>query len=321
MAKKILEFKIKNLVLIFGMLVAFALTIFKSYFLAKFIEDIAYGALSQDVLIPHLAAHLGVILVTIIANLILVQYLPLRLSLRKSMAFSKGIAKGILNLSQKNYDKHDDDYYINLITSSAFTCGDLYSQLNIQIIGYALCILLLLALAFTIHTTVAICLLLYIPLYALALKISNHRASTFQKQALTNQDTFLAETKKVVEAKRSINMARANTYFSKTYESKADQYLDFVTKSRWYSLLATHIPHILSTFFLIGMMGLSLTLYLQGQLSLTYTLLAFQLTQVLEGPLDGLFQILSYSSSNEVHVERMETFKQVIDEPSGFEEP
>ena len=160
--------------------------------------------------------------------------------------------------------------------------------------------------------------LVYI-LVRFGLKMPNKKVSTFQTNGLNTQDTFIGETKKLVEDKQSINIARANDYFFNSYSEKADDYLDFVTKFKLYSILSTNIPKILSAFLLIGTMWISLTLYFKGILNLTYLLLVFQLTQILQVPLDGFFQIWSFSSINEVHVNRLLSFNQVKDEPSGFE--
>lgn len=319
MRKKLLEWNIRNVGLIVGMIVAFALAIAKSYYLANVIDRIASHTLTPTEIVPTLAGLLGIILLTVVAEVILVQFLPLRLALGRSIGYTKHVAHGMLGLSHKHYNRKDNGYYINLITSSAFTCGDLYAQLNVQLIGYALCVLILVVGAAIINAAIGLCFLIYIPLYALALKLPNQRISTFQKDGLSTQDTFLGETKKLVEHKRSINMARADDYFYRSYEKKADKYLDFVTRFRWYSILSANIPKVLSAFLLIGTMGISLTQYFRGDLDLTYLLLIFQLTQILQGPLDGFFQIWSYSSINEVHIERLDTFRQVQDEPSGFE--
>lgn len=317
--KKIFELKIKNVILILGMIVAFVLAILKSYYLANFIDSIVSHTISSNEIFPELMFLLGIFLLTIIASVILIQYLPLKLTLNKSIEYTKNVASGMLGLSEKNYNLKENGYYINLITSSAFTCGDLYSQINVQLIGYALCIIVCVAFAATINLSVAICFLVYIPLYALALKIPNQRVSNFQKDGLITQDTFLGETKKLVEDKRSINIARADDYFYDLFSEKADNYLDFVTKFRWYSILSTNIPQILSAFLLIGTMGLSLNLYYKGNLNLTYLLLVIQLTQILQGPLDGFFQTWSHSSINEVHIDRIDSFNDMKEEPSGFE--
>lgn len=316
---KIFELKKKNVLLILGMLVAFILSIFKSFYLAQFIDTIASDSLRSDKLVAMLAFLLGIILITIVANVILMQYLPMKLTLDKSVQLTKRVANGILNLSQKEYSSKENGYYINLITSSAFTYGDLYSQLNIQLIGYALCIIALIAFTFTFNASIAICFIVYIPIYALALKIPNQRISSFQKDGLSTQDTFLGETKKIVENKKSINIARADNYFYNLYNEKANRYLNFVTKFRWYSILSTNIPQILSAILLIGTMWLSLQFYIRGKFNLTYILLIFQLTQVLQEPLDGFFQILSYSSINEVHIERLNHFLKEKKASSGFD--
>ena len=84
MFKKIFEFKVKNIALILGMLIAFVLSIFKSYYLANFIDKIASNTMTGGQVVPSLGLLLGIILLTIIANVILIQYLPLKLTLDKS---------------------------------------------------------------------------------------------------------------------------------------------------------------------------------------------------------------------------------------------
>ncbi len=136
---------------------------------------------------------------------------------------------------------------------------------------------------------------------------------------LPTPDAFLSGTKKIVEDKRAINVARAEDYYETLFKKRSDGYLSFVTKYKWYSVLATNVPTLLSAFLTAVTIGIAAMLYFDGKATIGTVFVVFQLSQLLQGPLNRCFEIRIYRSINDVHLERINEFEKQQYEPSGFE--
>lgn len=318
--KGIFELRFSNILMALGIVLCTALSIAASLLLGKFIDFLAdRPAFDRDTAI-YLAVILIALVLSILASIVLAQFLPLKVQLAKSMEYTQGVMNGLLKTSQKNYQSKEKGYYINLVTSSAFTCGDIYGQMNIELVGNLLCVLLMICIAAYINPYFALVYLIYIPLFAVLTQKPNKKIAAFQKDGLPTQDAFLSGTKKIVEDKRAINVARAEKYYETLYKKRSDEYLSFVTKYKWYSILATNIPTLLSAFLTAVTIGIASMLYFDGKATIGTVFVVFQLSQLLQGPLNRCFEIRIHRSINDVHLERFDEFDAQQAEPSGFEE-
>lgn len=318
--KMLFEFRLINIFMAFGIVACMALSIMSSFLLGKF-TDLISGKSDFDYgIIAYLVSLFGVLLLTVIANVYLAQYLPLRLQLKKSIAFSREVMDGLLKIPQKYYQREEKGYYINLITSSAFTCGDIYGQINVELVWNAICVLLLTVIAACINPYLGVIYLLYIPIFAVLTRKPNKKIADFQKAGLPTQDAFLSGTKKIIENKREINIARAESYYSDLYKERSGNYLSFAVKFKWYSILSANMPAILSVFLKVITMAAAIKLYFSGDATLGTILVIFQLSQLLQDPINKCFEILIHRMVNDVHIERIQQFINLQHEKSGFED-
>lgn len=318
--KSIFELRFRNILMALGIVLCTALSVAASLLLGKFIDFLAgKPAFDRDTAV-YLISILAALVLSSVASIVLAQFLPLKVQLVKSMEYSRGVMNGLLKMSQKNYQSKEKGYYINLVTSSAFTCGDIYGQMNIDLLGNLLCVLLMVCIAAYINPYFALVYLIYIPFFAVLTQKPNKKIASFQKDGLPTQDAFLSSTKKIVEDKRAINVARAEKYYETLYQKRSDKYLSFVTKYRWYSVLATNIPTLLSAFLTAVTIGIAAVLYFNGKTTIGTVFVVFQLSQLLQGPLNRCFEIRIHRSINDVHLERFDEFGEQQSEPSGFEE-
>lgn len=318
--KSIFELSFKNIILAIGIVCCTALSIVASLLLGRFIDFLSNRPAFDHETLVYLIAILCALVLTVIANVVLAQFLPLKFQLKKSIEYSQGVMRGLLNMSQRNYLHNEKGYYINLVTSSAFTCGDIYGQLNIELIGNLLCVLVLIIIATFISPFFGLAYIFYIPFFAILTQRPNKKIAAFQKEGLPTQDAFLSGTKKIVEDKRAINVARAEEYYEALYDKRSIMYLSFVTKYKWYSLLSTNVPLLLSAFLTAATIGVAAKLYFDGKATIGTVFLVFQLSQLLQGPLNRCFEILIYRSINSIHIERISEFNKHQYEPSGFED-
>lgn len=319
-AKGLFELKFSNMVLAVSIVFCTGLSIGSSLLLGGFIDFLSgRTAFDRDSLM-YLAMILAALLLAVAASILFAQYLPLRLQLKKSMEYSRGVMDGLLKISDRNYQSREKGYYINLVTSSAFTCGDIYGHLNVDLVGNVLCVILMIGIAFYINPLFGLAYLLYIPIFALLTQSPNKKIAAFQKAGLPTQDAFLSGTKKIVEDKRAINIARAEAYYSNLYQQRSEKYLSFITKFRWYSILSKNLPTLLSSLLTVATLGIAAKLYFDATVTIGTVFVIFQLSQLLQGPLNRCFEILIHRSINEVHMERIQDFREQQYEKSGFEE-
>lgn len=178
----------------------------------------------------------------------------------------------------------------------------------------------MIAIATYINVYFGFAYLIYIPLFALLTQRPNKRIAAFQKAGLPTQDAFLSGTKKIVEDKRAINVARADKYFERLYKERSEQYLSFVTKFKWYSILSANVPTLLSAILTAVTLGIAAKLYFDKSATIGTIIVIFQLSQLFQGPLNRCFEILIYRAINEAHIERIYELSKEKFESSGFEQ-
>lgn len=320
MFKKIFEVKWINAFLAIGIVISTALSVAASLLLGGFIDFMTHRTSFDTQIIRYLILLLTVMIASAGSNIFLGKFLPLRRQLRKTIDFSQEVIDGVMEVPLKNYLKHEKGYYINVVTSSAFIAGDIYGQLNIELVGNLLCVGLMIVLAGFINPWFAVVYLLYIPIYALLSQKPNKKIADYQRIGLPVQDAFLSQIKKIVESKREININHANSYFYNLYQDRSESYLKFITKFKLYSILSNNVPSLLSCLLTASILVISAKLYFSGMMTLGLIFSMFQLSQLLQGPLNRCFEIRIYSSINKVHLERLVEFEKEKDGKSGFEE-
>ncbi|MDO4719859.1 MAG: hypothetical protein Q4A78_04280 [Peptostreptococcaceae bacterium] len=139
----------------------------------------------------------------------------------------------------------------------------------------------MIGIAFYIHLLFGLAYLLYIPIFALLTQSPNKKIAAFQKAGLPTQDAFLSGTKKIVEDKRAINIARAEAYYSNLYQQRSEKYLSFITKFRWYSILSKNLPTLLSSLLTVATLGIAAKLYFDATVTIGTVFVIFQLSQLL----------------------------------------
>jgi len=320
MKTKQMEFNRANFLLILGYLVSLAAAVYSSTLQGNFIDTIERERSFSNIIFFDLGKMLLVTIVTTIINMVLAQFLPLRLQLRTSISNSVYAVKGLLRLPQSKYEEREKGYYINLVTNSSFTCGTIYGHMNVELIGNILCVVALLIVSAFINPLFLVAYGIYIPTYAILSNVPNRKIADYQKRGLGTQDSFLDEAKRIVENKRSINVSKSNSYFVEKYKEKSKAYLDFVTKYRWYEILSTNMPHIMSEGLVVFTMGIAAYLYFQDKATLGTIFLMYQLSKMLQTPMKECFAMLIHKEINTVHIERMEEFDKSCNETSGFEQ-
>jgi len=249
-----------------------------------------------------------IMLVSAITAIALARYIPLKLQLGKSIEYADKTMEALLEINQKDYKSKERGYYINLVTSSAFTYGEIYGQINTELVGNMLCVLTIIVISMYINIEIGFAYILYIPIYFLIAHSPNKKIAEYQKKGLPMQDAFLTNIKKISEEKREINILKADAYYMKKFKEISSRYLKFIEKYRLYSIISENIPKILAIFLLIITMTISTNLYFDGVITLGTIVVIFQISQILQEPLNRCAEIYTYVIINEEHINRIRDF-------------
>lgn len=315
---KLLHLSLRTTYIIAGICFTMVLSIITNILLGNFIDVISNSTNFKDN-IGYIIVLFILTIISLILTLLFVNYLPLKLQLEKSMDISRDVMNGVLKLPQKVFEEKGSGYYINLVTSSSFTFAVVFSEINTQLIGNILCIIILLIVSFYISPAFLILFLIYIPVFYVITKAPTKKISEFQKNGLRTQDDFLSGTKQIVTDKRSINISHANDFYNESYKDKSDKYLNFAKKYKFFEIISKDIPSILSGTLRITTLAVSTYLFYRDQITLGTIILMFQLSSLLQSPLNSCFEILIYKSVNKAHLDRIKNFMEITSKESGFE--
>ncbi|HAM31161.1 MAG TPA: hypothetical protein DCP49_07005 [Erysipelotrichaceae bacterium] len=316
---RLMEAKPRHFVYIAFIVINVLLSILISYTFSQVIDQVAKTSSFQMIIRSLLFLLAAVLLNSFIATYF-VNYKCLEVNLEESINNSKKILKLMLKSPLREYEKQEKGYFINLATSSGFTFADIYMQLNIELIGYILCVLIIIASVTFVDPLYGLVFLLYIPVFYFVVRKPSRSISSLQKVGLPKQDAFFSEIKKVVEEKRTININYADSYFLQRYGRIADQYLQFIKKFKLYETITNDLPGLMSNIAQVLILMLSVYLYFAEKTSLGNILFIYQVTSLYQTPLNKCFEIGIHYQVNTSHIERLKEFEDNSNRPDGFEE-
>ncbi len=316
---RLIEYKGRHVVYIAFIVLNVLLSILISYTFSEVIDQIT-GKSSFAQIIRLLAFLLGFVLLNSFVSVYFVNYKPLEVDVEESLNNSRKVLRLMLKSPLREYEKHEKGYFINLATSSGFTFADIYIQLNIELIAYILCVLIIIATVTVVNPIYGLLFFLYIPVFYFVVRQPSKSISSLQKEGLPKQDAFFSEIKKVVEDKRAININRADTFFLNRYAGVVANYLKFIKKFKLFETITNNLPSVMSNIAQVLVLMLSTYLYFQDKLTLGSILFIYQVTSLYQIPLNKCFEIAIHYQVNTSHIERLEQFEKDANKPSGFEE-
>ena len=138
--KRVVDVNIHNTILIGGIVFSSIISIVSALLMGNTIDVIQKENVRKEEILSYLTLVLLVLLFSKIFNIMAINYLPLKLILEKSIRYSEDIMEQVLNLSVPSYQEKEQGYYINMVTTSAFTIGEIYGQINIELFGNIICV-------------------------------------------------------------------------------------------------------------------------------------------------------------------------------------
>lgn len=316
---KLFEITPRHILYIFFILLNVLLSMLVSYIFSDVIEMISGKDLFSEIL--HLLIYLFVlVLLNSFLNVYFTNYKPLEVDLEESIGNSRKLLSLLLKSSQREYDKREKGYFINLNTSSGFVFADIYSQFSIEFIGYVLSALIIIVGVSLVYPVFGLIFVLYIPAYYFIVRFPSKTISEIQKDGLYKQDVFLGEIKKIVEDKRAINVNYGDSYFLERYHNISENYLNFISKYKFFETLTNNLPSVMSNVSQVLILIISAYLCYDGKLTVGNVLFMYQMTSLYQTPLNKCFEIWIHYQVNTSHVDRLREFERNSNSPSGFEE-
>lgn len=318
MSKKnfsIFEVTPQTVVLIIAMTISTGISVAQALVLGDLINRLGGR---QDV-IYSLLLLLILSITAALAKTFLKDWPALKVQIEKESDSSNRLLHMVLGCSQRCYITHEKGYYINLITNSAGTYGCSWGLMSLFAVGNGLCVIVI-TIAIALVSPIYLALFaVYIPLYFLCVWLPGKTVSKMQNEALPTQDVYLNEIKRIVDEKRAINVAHAEQSYLNRFNQARSTFLRFICRLRFFQKVTENLPLLLSGILQVSVLAVSAWLLLTGSISLGTVLAAYQISSLLQTPLDDCFANIIYVLTNFAHIRRLRDFADQAAEPSGFE--
>lgn len=301
---RVLDPSARNALLVVGYLAAVVCAIAASLQLGSAISSLQ-GAFDLVGLLSQLGVALLLAVASAAIEVLLVRWAPVRLSVRKARELTKGTARDVLGMSQPLFSARESGYYVNLLSGSVPACGNVYAEVNVALVGSALCVALVMAVALAIDAAMTVALIVYVPVFCVVVQVPARRLSRLQRDGVQTQDAWLGESKLSVELRRPIRALHAEAAFKGRYRERSASYLRFVISYRFNEMLVNGLPTVLCVLLQVSMMGIAALRAARGAGGVGDILVAYQLSTLVQSPLATILQALSDWKANRVHFERV----------------
>ena len=306
----------RNVIRSVGVATSTLLAAATSMVVGRVVDELARGASDIGTL---LAVALVLALASAAATVLFGEWAPTCLGVRCFLDGAKACAKEILAAPQRAFVRHEKGHFINVLMNSTDIYGTLSACANVRIPGAVLSLLGIVVIAALIDPLMAVLVVVYAPVFWLALRLPSRALAELQRNVLPVQDAWLGESKRIAESKRSINAAGAEGYFSTRYRERSEAFLRTVTRYRFLELLISSLPALLSCVLAAAMMGVTVWRCAFGDAGVGQVLVAYSLAQLVQAPLTTVVQCVAQVRGNMPHVERLREVAATAEEPSGFE--
>lgn len=269
------------------------------------------------------AFYLGVLLVltllSFLATTYFESYLPIKMNILRARDVQNEAMNRIISMPVQSFAKRDQGYFYNIMTSTAPTMGDVFYHVSIQLISCTLSFLVLLGTAYWIKPIFALLVCCYVPVAAVCVLAPTKAIARVQERAFPKQDANTGIMKSNLERKRSININQSNEFFLQKFLRSQKDFIDFVLHYRKLQMFLSNLPNGLASMFQVVLLGFAVKFYLEGSMTLGSVLIAYQVAGLVQMPLVQFFNNISHYRVNKPHIERMRSFCDLVEEPSGFE--
>lgn len=296
---------------------AMMLSLFVPYLIGYLIDNIILARNFTNI-IPWFILTLVITIAASAASFFYIEYMTTKKSIENSNILSRNYVKKMLEMPMPLYEKHDKSYYLNVVTNSSFTYGDLHAQIYLELISSSICVLIILAIVFITNLYFGLIFLLFMPLVILSSRLQGGKLAEIQKDAMLKQDGFLNSLKNIIDSKREISILKETGFFARKFTEKISLWNKYALKYRFYEYLMNKIPSILSNAYSIIFLFIGALFISQGALTPGILIMEYQFVGIISAPVSRISEILIRLKANKEHVDRVDEFDASITENNEY---
>ncbi|NSW90981.1 MAG: ATP-binding cassette domain-containing protein [Firmicutes bacterium] len=286
---------------IFAMIVALTIPYLFSYLIDKIILANNFSRLLQWFFLVLVLSLLSSLL-----SFFFIEFATIRASINNSCKLSINAIKKMLRIPVIDYTKKEKSYYLNVITNSAFTYGDIHTQVYLELISSLICVVLIVTLILFVDPILCIVFIIYIPIVVFSTYTQSGKLANMQKDSIVKQDAFLSSLKNIIDHKREINVLKENDYFIEQYSNYMNSWKTFITKYKFLQSLISTFPSMISNIYGIVYLVIGTYLISKGNISTGMLIMGYQYLQIISGPINGVAQIYLRYKANKEHIDRVD---------------
>lgn len=249
---------------------------------------------------------LAIAIVSSVLTFYFIHFTIIKAIVNSSMKLSINAVKKMLRIPVIEYSKKEKSYYLNVVTNSAFTYGNVHASVYLQLIASAICVLVVLGVVLYINPILCAVFVLYIPIVIFSTQSQTGKLARMQSDAVVKQDKFLSSLRNIIDHKREINALHETEFFIGRYSKYMSTWKKFIMKYHFLNVLTGNLPSFLAKIY--GIIYLLVGTYLVSTNDITPGILVmgFQYLQLISEPINSVAQVYIQLKANKEHIKRVD---------------
>ena len=225
---------------------------------------------------------------------------------KNNLLLQKKAVDDIMHMNPSLFSRKDKGYYYNICSNSCMCYAEVHEEMYCNLIGNLLYIIALLIAITCTSWVFGIFFLVYGVLLALISLYGSRPLFGMQKDALTNQDTFLAENRNIIENKLGINALHTEAFFQKEFVGCCDRFSKYLLKYKFWYYVCVYAPIMINKIFSIVYLLIAALLVFRGNITVGILMMGYQYLECFSDPIALVCNILTRYKSNKIHVDRVD---------------
>lgn len=249
---------------------------------------------------------LAIAIVSSVLTFYFMHFTTIKAIIDNAITLSINAVKKMLRIPVIEYSKKEKSYYLNVVTNSSFTYGNVFASVYLRLIASAICVLVIIGVVFFINPILSIIFILYIPIVIFSTHSQTGKLARMHSQAIEKQDVFLNSIKNIIDHKREINAVHETEFFIDRYSGHMFTWKKFIMKYNFLNVLTETLPSFLAKIY--GIIYLLVGTYLVSTNDITPGILVmgFQYLQLISEPINSVAQVYIQLKANKEHIERVD---------------
>ena len=310
---------VRNLALALGVASGTVLSAGAAYLMGAIVDGLASGGLTIGEIATRLAALLGVSLAAALAKFALNDWLPLRANLRAEVDASDEAIDQLLAMPQRAFERHDAGHFLNVVNAAAFGYGSMSVYLNVNVVGCAIAVVVLLGCAAAIDVLLVPVFLCGLLVYFAINWAPMHSAGRLLMKMMPAREAWQEEARRLVEEKRAANAGGADGFYLQRFEKCTNTYRAFLRRYRLADTVEATLPAAASLALRVAALVACVALWAAGDMTLGAVVAAWQLFSLLQSPMADTCSLVSFYVASRPNLALLRDHAGDAEEPSGFE--